>query len=79
LKLIHLDCSYNRIVRLPLNLREMISLIELNIEHNPLEVPPASVSINDCIEQDEYEQDDGFLGLYTWLAAYHEISTRRSS
>jgi hypothetical protein len=43
LKLINFDCSYNRIVRLPLNLREVNSLIELNVEHNPLEIPPASV------------------------------------
>ncbi|CAF4614204.1 unnamed protein product [Rotaria socialis] len=43
LKLIHFDCSFNRITRLPLNLREMASLIELNVENNPLESPPASV------------------------------------
>jgi len=43
LKLINFDCSYNRIIRLPLNLREMNSLIELNVDHNPLETPPASV------------------------------------
>lgn len=43
LKLIQFDCSFNRIVRLPLNLREMVSLIELNVENNPLESPPASV------------------------------------
>ncbi|CAF0950659.1 unnamed protein product [Rotaria sp. Silwood1] len=43
LKLIHFDCSFNRITRLPLNLREMVSLIELNVEHNPLESPPASI------------------------------------
>jgi hypothetical protein len=43
LKLINFDCSYNRITRLPLNLREMTSLIELNIDHNPLEVPPAPI------------------------------------
>ncbi|CAF1278248.1 unnamed protein product [Rotaria sordida] len=43
LKLIQFDCSFNRIIRLPLNLREMVSLIELNVEHNPLESPPASV------------------------------------
>jgi Leucine-rich repeat (LRR) protein len=46
LKLINFDCSFNRIVRLPLNLREMNSLIELHVEHNPLEIPPASVRKN---------------------------------
>lgn len=44
LKLIHFDCSYNRIVHLPLNLRDITTIIELNVEHNPLETPPASVS-----------------------------------
>lgn len=43
LKLIQFDCSYNRLTHLPLNLRDMVSLIELNVEHNPLESPPASV------------------------------------
>jgi Leucine-rich repeat (LRR) protein len=43
LKLNNFDCSYNRIIRLPLNLREMNSLIELNVDHNPLETPPAPV------------------------------------
>ncbi|CAF4354237.1 unnamed protein product, partial [Rotaria magnacalcarata] len=43
LKLIYLDCSNNRIVRLPLNLRDMNSLIELNVENNPLELPPSSI------------------------------------
>jgi hypothetical protein len=43
LKLINFDCSFNRILRLPLNLREMVSLIEFNVENNPLESPPASV------------------------------------
>ncbi len=43
LKLINFDCSFNRIICLPLNLREMNSLIELNVDHNPLETPPASV------------------------------------
>ncbi len=46
LKLIHFDCSFNRIIRLPLNLREMVSLIELNVENNPLESPPSSVNKN---------------------------------
>jgi hypothetical protein len=44
LKLIHLDCSFNRLIQLPLNLREMVSLIELNVDNNPLESPPASVN-----------------------------------
>lgn len=44
LKLINFDCSYNRLTRLPLNLRDMNSLIELNVDHNPLEIPPAGVS-----------------------------------
>lgn len=39
----YFDCSFNRIIRLPLNLREMVSLIELNVENNPLESPPTSV------------------------------------
>jgi Leucine-rich repeat (LRR) protein len=43
LKLTNFDCSHNRLIRLPLNLREMNSLIELNVDHNPLETPPASV------------------------------------
>ena len=43
LKLIQFDCSFNRLTHLPLNLREMVSLIELNVEQNPLECPPASV------------------------------------
>jgi hypothetical protein len=50
LKLVNFDCSYNRIVRLPLNLREMVSLIEFNVENNPLESPPASVK-NLCFQK----------------------------
>lgn len=42
--MIDLDCSHNRLTHLPLELREMISLVELNVEQNPLESPPASVS-----------------------------------
>jgi len=47
---VNFDCSYNRIVRLPLNLREMVSLIEFNVENNPLESPPASVK-NLCFQK----------------------------
>ena len=51
LKLINFDCSSNRLTRLPLNLREMNSLIELNVDHNPLEIPPANVSSISLIVQ----------------------------
>jgi hypothetical protein len=44
LKLIHFDCSFNRLIHLPLNLRDMVSLIEFNVENNPLESPPTSVN-----------------------------------
>ena len=43
LKLITLDISLNRISTLPVELRFMISLVELCVEHNPLTSPPAHV------------------------------------
>ena len=43
LKLVNFDCSSNRLSKLPLCFREMISLIDLVVDHNPLEVPPAHV------------------------------------
>lgn len=45
LKLVSLNLSSNRISMLPVELRLMDNLIELDITHNPLTVPPANVSI----------------------------------
>lgn len=50
LKLIRLDLSENRIATLPVELRTMTSLVSLDLAHNPLVSPPASVShmLNIC-------------------------------
>jgi Leucine-rich repeat (LRR) protein len=45
LKLVNFDCSSNRLSKLPLCFREMVSLIDLVVDHNPLEVPPAHVML----------------------------------
>ena len=45
LKLVSFDCSANRLSKLPLCFREMVTLIDLVVDHNPLEVPPAHVNI----------------------------------
>lgn len=44
LKLLHMDLSENRIATLPVELRTMNSLVSLELSHNPLVSPPASVS-----------------------------------
>lgn len=44
LKLVTLDISLNRISVLPVELRFMVSLVNLCVEHNPLTTPPAHVS-----------------------------------
>lgn len=44
LTLVSLDVSNNRISSLPLEIRQMGTLVELNLENNPLTSPPASVS-----------------------------------
>lgn len=44
LKLVTLDVSENRIATLPVELRFMVSLVELSVEHNPLTSPPTYVS-----------------------------------
>ena len=44
LKLVALDISLNRISILPVELRFMVSLVELCVEDNPLTSPPAHVS-----------------------------------
>ena len=51
LKLIRLDLSENRIATLPVELRTMTSLVSLDLAHNPLVSPPASVSCmpNVCV------------------------------
>ena len=73
LKLVNFDCSYNRIIRLPLNLREMISLIEFNVENNPLESPPASVTKKRLyyIKRNIFY----FEGVYAWITSYNALST----
>lgn len=43
LKLVNFDCSSNRLSKLPLCFREMVTLIDLVVDHNPLEVPPAHI------------------------------------
>ena len=78
LKLIHFDCSYNRLIRLPLNLREMNTLIELNVDHNPLETPPASVSRDEGSAFLESIMVDLQLDLYSRVTAYHAFSACRS-
>lgn len=53
LSLVTLDISGNRIAVLPVELRNMTSLVTLELENNPLTTPPASVSdiylLNDFI------------------------------
>lgn len=44
LQLVSLDISGNRISVLPVELRNMSSLVTLELTHNPLTTPPASVS-----------------------------------
>jgi Leucine-rich repeat (LRR) protein len=43
LKLVSFDCSSNRLSKLPLCFREMVTLIDLVVDHNPLELPPAHI------------------------------------
>lgn len=43
LHLVTLDISGNRIATLPIELRNMISLVNLELENNPLTTPPANV------------------------------------
>ena len=45
LRLIHMDLSANRITTLPVELRFMISVVDLSLGENPLSCPPANVSI----------------------------------
>jgi len=44
LQLTLLDMSANRITALPVELRFMTSVVELNLGENPLSCPPANVS-----------------------------------
>lgn len=46
LRLERLDISGNRISSLPVELRSMVSLVYLNLNHNPLTSPPAKVCKN---------------------------------
>lgn len=45
LQLVSLDISCNRIATLPVELRLMTSLVNLELENNPLTSPPASVNL----------------------------------
>lgn len=45
LQLVSLDISCNRIATLPVELRLMTSLVDLELVNNPLTSPPASVSL----------------------------------
>jgi hypothetical protein len=45
LQLTFLDLSGNRITALPVELRFMTSVVQMNLEENPLSCPPANVSI----------------------------------
>lgn len=45
LQLVTLDISLNRISALPVELRFMVSLVDLCVEHNPLASPPTHVCI----------------------------------
>ena len=53
LNLVTLDISGNRIATLPVELRNMTSLVNLELENNPLTTPPASVSISFIIKVDD--------------------------
>ena len=44
LELAFLDISSNKIATLPVELRHMTSLVDLELSNNPLTSPPASVS-----------------------------------
>lgn len=48
LKLVQMDLSENRIATLPVEMRTMSSLVTLELAHNPLVSPPASVSNTTC-------------------------------
>ena len=54
LKLVSFDCTSNRINKLPLCFREMVTLIDLFVENNPLEVPPAHVVFSFLLCQNSY-------------------------
>lgn len=45
LRLVKLDISENRISTLPVELRTMTTLVDLNLSHNPLTSPPSYVSV----------------------------------
>ncbi|XP_036329091.1 leucine-rich repeat and calponin homology domain-containing protein-like [Rhagoletis pomonella] len=44
-----LDVSNNRIASLPLEIRQMTALVELNLENNPLTSPPASLCVRGLV------------------------------
>lgn len=53
LRLTRLDLSANRISTLPVEMREMDCLIDLAVEENPLNSPPASVcTVSLCCKGD---------------------------
>lgn len=54
LQLVTLDISVNRISALPVELRYMVSLVDLCVEHNPLASPPAHVCIIVYLQPDSY-------------------------
>jgi hypothetical protein len=58
----------------------MNSLIEFNVDHNPLEIPPTSVK---TIKIFSNKKKKAFffllLGLYTWFTSYNAVSSYRSN
>jgi Leucine-rich repeat (LRR) protein len=46
LRLVTLDISMNRISAIPVELRFMVSLVDLCVDHNPLTSPPTHVCID---------------------------------
>ena len=65
LKLVTLDISLNRISVLPVELRFMVSLVDLCVEHNPLTSPPTHVIIDFLIHH--------YIGQLNFLNVLHSF------
>lgn len=79
LQLRHLDLSQNKISHVPVELRRMDSLVDLNLHYNPLICPPAHVCssfIIQCLFLKAFLQRANISSLYT-TKSKKKISLKR--
>lgn len=87
LKLVNFDCSSNRINKLPLCFREMVTLIDLVVDNNPLELPPAHICTKGLLHIMKYllveaikeEKKRGVLSEYEINTQLNQLSTNGSN